>query len=132
MYNFPITNELKLTLAKVLVLVLTGMVFGTIAGLPGGNSEHNNNVPFNVYTYRAGQIDNMMQEVISNPTSEALSSAYSTLSLEGDWAYRQHGKQARVYESYLEACNDVRIAQMNNSPDLDSKISEMNIKKSLL
>jgi hypothetical protein len=74
----------------------------------------------------------MIQDLINNPTSDKIDSAYFELNLQGSWAYRQHGEQARAYEGYLEACNDVRLALKQNSPDLHEKIARMNEKKELI
>jgi hypothetical protein len=100
----------------------------------GGFVISDNTCSYNVYEDRAGQVDTMMQQLISNPTEGAINSAFTALSLQGDWAYRQYGEQARAYEDYLEACNDVRLSLKNHESKevLQTKIDIMEEKKNLI
>ncbi len=85
--------------------------------------------PYDPYESRINEVDAMMQDVINNPSEEALVSAQHKLSLHGDWAYRQ--SDAGDFEAYLEACNGVLI-QLHKYPGETPDVSNMNLCRSKL
>jgi len=92
----------KLVLALMSALVLSGAI--------GGSHVQTDFNTFDIYEYKAEQINNEMKVVSENPSDENIKAVYYDLLEEMQWSGRHVNEKSATYEAYLEACNDILIS----------------------
>jgi hypothetical protein len=95
-----LTNFDKVCLA---ILVITAS-FGA-----GYSVSHQpNEKQFDQFSYKALEVNAVMQDFIKNPSEEKRISVHNSLVITyGNWAYRTSGANKELFQKYLIACQDV-------------------------
>lgn len=63
---------------------------------------------FDQFSYKAQEINAMMEETLANPTEETLRAANNMLKINyANWEHREYGENKELFHEYRIACQDV-------------------------
>ncbi len=129
-YSQVITNPIQQAILAIL-LVSAGFSTGYTVSDHQGTPEAQAVIieeqlrDFDQFSYKAQEVDAMMQDVISNPTETNMRMANNKLKINyANWEHREYGENKELFSEYRIACQVV-IDDMQSGKLADT--TEMNL-----
>lgn len=121
-YTNVVTNPIQ---QAIIALILIA------SGFSAGHSVQDQTVSldeqfneFDQFSYKAQEVNNMMQDTLANPTEERLRVANNRLKINyANWEHREYGENKELFHEYRVACQGV-IDDLQERGEADT--TEMN------